>query len=52
LLQIDRAQTVFRQASFVMVLTAIELDHQPQLGAVEVQHIRRPRMLPTKFESG
>jgi len=51
-LQIGRAQTVFRQASYVVVLPAIELDDKLQRCAVEVQNVRRPRMLPTKFESG
>ncbi len=35
----------------VMVLPAIELDHQPQLGTVEIQHIGRPRVLPPELES-
>ncbi len=49
--QVGRAQTVFRQTSFVEVLTAIEFDHKSQLCTVEVQNIRRTRMLLTKFES-
>jgi len=50
-LQVGRARTVFRQASFVEVLTAIEFDHKSQLCTVEIQDIGRARMLSAKFES-
>jgi len=44
-LQVGRAQTVFRQASFVEVLTAIEFNYKSQLCTVEIQDIGRARML-------
>jgi len=51
-LHVGRAQTVFRQTSFVEVLTAIEFDHKSQICTVEIQDIGRARMLSAKFESG
>ncbi len=50
-LQMRCAQPIPRKPGGVMVLPAIELDHQPQLGAIEVQHIGRPRGLPPELES-
>jgi len=51
-LQVGRAQTVFRQTSFVEVLTAIEFNYKSQICTVEIQDIGRARMLSAKFESG
>ncbi len=50
-LQMRCAQLIPRKPGGVMVLPAIELDHQPQLGTVEIQHLRRPRVLPPELES-
>ncbi len=44
-------QLIPRKPGSVIVLPAIELDHQPQLGAIEVQHIGRPWVLPPELES-
>jgi len=51
-LQVGRAQTVFRQTSFVEVLTAIKFNYKSQFCTVEIQDIGRARMLSAKFESG
>jgi len=51
-LQIVSTQPVFLQACFVIVLTTVELDHQHQLRAVEVQHVGWQRMLSPKLETG
>jgi hypothetical protein len=35
-----------------IVLTAVQFNRQFQLGTVKIQHVRRARKLPTKFQIG
>ena len=48
--QVGGAHAILGQSGLVIVLAAVEFDHQMQFGAVEVQHIRRAGMLSTKLQ--